>query len=125
MRRRSCVHAAPRPRANQPRLDQIPVGSGDGISMQAEQFLGASNAGKSSARPDLAAENARFQVTDELSAKRYARSAVEDYSVQYHDRQSARQDQASVNGSRIRRTISPANPMHATPTTTWIPYVPG
>ena len=81
MRRRSRVHAAPRPRAGEARLDQVPISGSDRVSVQAEQFLGASNAGKAAARPDLTAEDARLEVADELSAKRYAGSAVEDDSV--------------------------------------------
>jgi hypothetical protein len=82
-------------------VDQVSVGSGDGISMQAQQFLGTSNAGKPPSRPYLPTEDARLEVADELSAKRYAGSAVEDDSVQHHDRQDVRQDQASVIGFRI------------------------
>jgi hypothetical protein len=39
-------------------MDQVPVGSGDGIPMQAQQFLRASNAGKPPSGPYLPTEDA-------------------------------------------------------------------
>ena len=122
---RLCIHAGPGPRPCDARLHEISVRGGDSVTVQSKQLLRAAYAGESTAGFDLAAEDTGLQVADELSAERDTRSAVEYDSVQQHDGQDAWRDQASVIGLRSPFKISPANPMHATPTTTWIPYVPG
>jgi hypothetical protein len=100
------VYAASRTTPNKAGTNQISICRSHGIPVHAQQLFGASDAWKAVARPDMAGEDPRFQMADELSPEGQTGFSVEVDSVEHHIRYDARRNQASVIGSRGRRPMA-------------------